>query len=476
MARASDVNLNRLAVFVAVIEAGSLTAAAERLGIAKTMVSTHMQRLEAEVGASLLVRTTRRVSVTEAGTALYEASRQILNIADEALQAVEQGGGALRGTLRVATPVDYGTIVVAPVLAALRQQHPALNIELVSNDRLVNLLAEGIDVAIRVGRLADSSHRAVKISSFVRWLVASPAFVAARGNPATPAAIADLPYVGMAVLPKPLTVSLENARGRKQTLRFRAGFLAGGDPGGRRRRGADEFLGGRGCRGGAPGPLAAGVVDAGCGDSCAVSTGPVYVAQGAGVCGCAEGASWGGRGLRGYGYVRLTVGRCPSKPLRGVDDGCLEETTELAGKLDRDARMDGALLVEEALSASQREHALVPNVRMNVETLLSVETKAHELLGRDVVPGQRQWHIERPMVEREKQLSAIRVVVRVPEQHALRFFSVVFAGGFGLGCIRKDVMTAYRLVATVENIAAPFADKDAFGGAGLVAGVGVDGS
>jgi DNA-binding transcriptional LysR family regulator len=225
MASASDVNLNRLAVFVAVIEAGSLTAAADRLGIAKTMVSTHMQRLEAEVGASLLVRTTRRVSVTEAGKAFYEASRLILSIADAALQAVEQGGTVLRGTLRVATPVDYGTIVVAPVLVALRQQHPELNIELVSNDRLVNLLAEGIDVAIRVGRLADSSHRAVKIANYSRWLVASPAFVEEWGTPPTLGALAALPYVGMAVLAK-LSVSLENARGRKQTVRFKTGFLA----------------------------------------------------------------------------------------------------------------------------------------------------------------------------------------------------------------------------------------------------------
>jgi DNA-binding transcriptional LysR family regulator len=226
MASASDVNLNRLAVFVAVIEAGSLTAAADRLGLAKTMVSTHMQRLEAEVGASLLVRTTRRVSVTEAGRAFYEASRHILSIADEALQAVEQGSGALRGTLRVATPVDYGTIVVAPALVALRQQHPELNIELVSNDRLVNLLAEGIDVAIRVGRLADSSHRAVKIAHYSRWLVASPAFVEAWGNPSTLGALTALPFVGMAVLAKPLTVLLESARGPKQTVRFKAGFLA----------------------------------------------------------------------------------------------------------------------------------------------------------------------------------------------------------------------------------------------------------
>lgn len=226
MASASDVNLNRLAVFVAVVEAGSLTAAAERLGIAKTMVSTHMQRLEAEVGASLLVRTTRRVSVTEAGRAFYEASRQIISIADEALQVVEKGGGTLRGTLRVATPVDYGAMVVAPALVALRQAHPELSIELVANDRLVNLLAEGVDVAIRVGRLADSSHRAVKISSYVRWVVASPEFVAAWGEPATPAALTGMPFVGTAVLPKPLTMSLENSRGRKQTVRFAPGFLA----------------------------------------------------------------------------------------------------------------------------------------------------------------------------------------------------------------------------------------------------------
>ncbi|RFU44822.1 LysR family transcriptional regulator [Paraburkholderia sp. DHOC27] len=225
MASASEVNLNRLAVFVAVVEAGSLTAAGERLGIAKTMVSTHMQRLEAEVGASLLVRTTRRVSVTEAGRAFYEASRQILGIADEALQALDQGG-VLHGTLRVATPIDYGAIVVAPALVALREQHPGLHIELVSADRLVNLVAEGVDVAIRIGTLADSSHRAVRLSTFSRWLVASPAFVAAHGNPTSFADVTALPFIGTAVLPTPLTVSLENRQGKKQTLRFSAGFLA----------------------------------------------------------------------------------------------------------------------------------------------------------------------------------------------------------------------------------------------------------
>ncbi len=134
MTSLSAVNLNRLVVFAAVVEAGSLTAAADRLGIAKTMVSTHMQRLEAEVGATLLIRTTRRVSVTEAGRTFYEASRQILSATEEAISALAQESGMLRGTLRVATPIDYGASVVAPMLVTLQQRHPELKIELVSAD------------------------------------------------------------------------------------------------------------------------------------------------------------------------------------------------------------------------------------------------------------------------------------------------------------------------------------------------------
>ncbi len=104
MADIRDVNLNRLAIFVAVVEAGSLTAAAERLGLAKTMVSTHVQRLEAEVGASLVVRTTRRLNVTQAGRAFYDACRDILRATDAALAAVAGDAGPLRGTLRVSAP------------------------------------------------------------------------------------------------------------------------------------------------------------------------------------------------------------------------------------------------------------------------------------------------------------------------------------------------------------------------------------
>lgn len=223
MADVRDVNLNRLAVFVAVVEAGSLTAAAARLGLAKAMVSTHIQRLEREVGASLLVRTTRQLRVTESGRAFYDASCRILQAADEALSAVSGASAPVRGTLRVSAPNDYGTLVVAPALVDLRHAYPDLNVELICNDRYVDLIADGIDIAIRLGRLADSNYRAVTIGGFVKWVVASPAFVAKWGKPRSPAALAKWPFVAQSVLPHPLTLELQRADGTGDVKSVRCG-------------------------------------------------------------------------------------------------------------------------------------------------------------------------------------------------------------------------------------------------------------
>ncbi len=222
MADLRDVNLNRLAIFVAVVEAGSLTAAAARLGLAKTMVSTHMQRLETEVGASLLVRTTRRLNVTEAGRAFYDASREILRATEAALAAVAGGEDPLRGTLRVSAAVDYGSLVVAPALVALRDAHPELEVDLQCDDRQVDLIAGNLDVAIRLGRLADSNYRAVRIGGFERWLVASPGFVARHAALDTPAALDTLPYIQ---LPR-ATLELTHTSGERATLRCRRAFAS----------------------------------------------------------------------------------------------------------------------------------------------------------------------------------------------------------------------------------------------------------
>lgn len=222
MADLRDVNLNRLAIFVAVVDAGSLTAAAERLGLAKTVVSTHMQRLESEVGANLLVRTTRRLSVTDAGRAFYDACRDIVLATESALDAVSSDAGPLRGTLRVSVPIDYGALVVAPAIVALRNAHPGLDVELIANDRVVDLVADNLDVAIRLGRLADSNYRAVQLGQYEKWVVASPAFVARHGLPRDPDALAALPFVMLSTPPRPHTLELHDTSGGHASVRCTA--------------------------------------------------------------------------------------------------------------------------------------------------------------------------------------------------------------------------------------------------------------
>ncbi|KVA09862.1 LysR family transcriptional regulator [Burkholderia latens] len=219
MADLRDVNLNRLAIFVAVVDAGSLTAAAERLGLAKTVVSTHMQRLESEVGANLLVRTTRRLSVTDAGRVFYDACRDIVRATESALDAVSSDAGPLRGTLRVSVPIDYGALVVAPAIVALREAHPGLDVELIANDRIADLVADNLDVAIRIGRLADSNYRAAQLGEYEKWVVASPAFVARHGLPRDPDALAALPFVMLSTLSRPHTLELHHASGAHASVR-----------------------------------------------------------------------------------------------------------------------------------------------------------------------------------------------------------------------------------------------------------------
>ncbi len=217
----ADVNLNRLVVFVTVVEAGSLTAAAARLGIAKTMVSAHMQRLEQEVGASLLLRTTRALRLTEAGEAFYESSRQIVADAQAAIEAAASATAAPRGTLRITAPIDYGAMVVAPVAVALQQRYPELQVELLAGDRVFDIVADKIDLAIRVGRLADSGHRAVRIGSFADCLVASPELFRGRPWPQSPAGLEGLPFIALSVLPHAAAWTFTAAGQVPQDVRFK---------------------------------------------------------------------------------------------------------------------------------------------------------------------------------------------------------------------------------------------------------------
>ncbi|WP_308364690.1 MULTISPECIES: LysR family transcriptional regulator [unclassified Microbulbifer] len=224
MANLLDINLNRLVVFVAVVETGSITAAAKRLGLAKTVVSAHIQKLEAEIGTHLLVRTTRRLHLTEAGTLFYEACEKILRDTEAAVSQVGSCVQQPRGRLRLSCPVDYAAAVVAPLAAQLCREYPELRVEILSSDQRIDMVAEGIDLAIRIGRLADSSHRAAQIAHFSEWLVAAPELFSGE-LPQSPEELGQCPFVGLSVLSNPLYWTF-TANGVEETRRFNPAIMA----------------------------------------------------------------------------------------------------------------------------------------------------------------------------------------------------------------------------------------------------------
>lgn len=172
--------------FVRVVRAGSLSAAAERLDIAKSAVSRRLADLEARLGVQLLTRTTRRLNLTESGRRYYERCQTILADLEETEQAVASGDIALRGTVRIAAPLSFGISHLSPVLDEFLQRHPELKLDLDLNDRTLNFMEEEVDLAIRIGRLADSSLVARKLATTKLILCASPAYLARHGEPTHP--------------------------------------------------------------------------------------------------------------------------------------------------------------------------------------------------------------------------------------------------------------------------------------------------
>jgi DNA-binding transcriptional LysR family regulator len=181
--------LQALAVFVRVGESGSFTRAADDLNLSQPSVSRIVGDLEARLGVKLLLRTTRRLTLTAAGAAFLERARDVLADLENAEDAA-RGLDSLRGALRVALPAVFGARVVIPCLRAFLARHPALRVELRVSDTFQDLVAEGVDVAIRLGKLADSPFGARRLASLQRRVVAAPAYLAARGEPRTPADLA----------------------------------------------------------------------------------------------------------------------------------------------------------------------------------------------------------------------------------------------------------------------------------------------
>lgn len=175
-----------LKVFVEVVEAGSLSKAAERLSVAKSVVSRCLKALESRLGVELMVRTTRQQKLTEAGEAFHERARAVLDELNAAEESVSTRHAALRGRLRIAVPLIFGMSHVAPAVLEFMTRHPELLIDIDFNDRRVDLVREGFDMAVRVGALADSTLRARRLMRIGMRVCASPQYFARFGTPKTP--------------------------------------------------------------------------------------------------------------------------------------------------------------------------------------------------------------------------------------------------------------------------------------------------
>lgn len=181
------IDLEDMRFLVEVIESGGLSRAATRLGISKSILSRRISRMEDELGARLLSRTTRGISPTEAGLEFKARCERMLAEYEEAREALARHGGEVSGRLRLSAPLSFGQRHVAPVLAELAASHPKLELDVSFTDRIVDLIGERYDAAIRIGNLQDSSLVTRRIAPVRALVVASPDYVARHGRPASPA-------------------------------------------------------------------------------------------------------------------------------------------------------------------------------------------------------------------------------------------------------------------------------------------------
>jgi DNA-binding transcriptional LysR family regulator len=181
--------LLELQVFVRAAESGSFSRAARELSLSQPSVSRILAELESRLGVKLLLRTTRRKALTDAGALFLERAREILAGIEDAEDAA-RGLDSLRGTIRLAIPIMYGTREIIPRLPKFLGMHPLLRVDLMVVDARQDLIAEGADIAIRLGPLGDSAFGARKLAVLPTMLVAAPTYLAVRGTPKTPADLA----------------------------------------------------------------------------------------------------------------------------------------------------------------------------------------------------------------------------------------------------------------------------------------------
>lgn len=180
-----------MATFIRVVDTGSFSAAARQLNVGQPAVSKIVAQLEARLQTSLLTRSTHGLSPTEAGQRFYERARAALQEADEAELAARGAGKGLSGKLRISAATTFARLHVIPQLPCFLEQHPELDVDVILDDRVIDLIAEGVDVSLRMGNLPDSTAVARKLASSPRSVIATPGYLAKKGEPQTPAELAE---------------------------------------------------------------------------------------------------------------------------------------------------------------------------------------------------------------------------------------------------------------------------------------------
>ncbi len=215
-------NLNRLPFYAAVIETGSFTAAGDRLGVAKAVVSHQVARLEEELGVTLILRTTRRLQATEAGRQFYERCVTILSDAESAFAETSRSVATPTGALTLVAPNDYGRVLVAPAIAAFLERYPQMRVDIEFDDSLHDLVASQVDLAIRLGWLVDSSNPAQRLGTFEQYVVCSAEFAARLPARLDPTALETLPWVANDALKLPLRWVFMRGKAEQASVELRA--------------------------------------------------------------------------------------------------------------------------------------------------------------------------------------------------------------------------------------------------------------
>ncbi len=214
----SQVTLERMRSFVRVAERGSLSAVARELGIGQSTVSRHLQELEEALGAPLLSRTTRRVTLTDEGSRYHASCIQILRLVEQAGDEARGAGGAPAGTVRVSCTAALGVLHIARLIFLFLDRHPEIHVDLGLTDERIDLVREGVDIALRLGPLADSSMKLRPLGQSRRLLVASPGYLATHGRPARPEELAAHASVRMSNIAGSDLLSLEGPGGERHAI------------------------------------------------------------------------------------------------------------------------------------------------------------------------------------------------------------------------------------------------------------------